>query len=359
VGLNIYIGCSFWVYKVIISKFMKIHIPDISKQIYKEDILRVMEKKYSTVGSVWASHQMDWCNGVYNSFKDHDKFLIVIFLVKKTLDFYSRNFIKLTYDDFYSKDTVEIEKFSIAEISIALSIPKESTRRKIIELVKEGVIRKVKKKVIIDRSKFFKSKPVESIKRISRFLSILSEMCVVEKVFLKKISSEELELIIKNNFSYIWKIYYELQIPSMINYKKIFIDLETFHIWGMCAVNQHLYGKKVTKGYMDRESFIKTILTTKKMQGINAMSISDITSIPRATVIRKLKKLVKLNMLTIDKKKHYRLTNKFSHILMPLQTVTFIKLSDFSAKIYSLITLNKKKKQKYEPHIVDFDLKSL
>ena len=153
---------------------MKIYIPDISKQIYREDILRVMEKKYSTVVSVWASHQMDWCNGVYNSFKDHDKFLIVIFLVKKTLDFYSRNFIKLTYDDFYSKDTVEIEKFSIAELAQALNIPKESTRRKIIELVKEGVIRKVKKKVIIDRSKFFKSKPVESIKRISRFLSILS-----------------------------------------------------------------------------------------------------------------------------------------------------------------------------------------
>ena len=321
---------------------MIIHIPDISKQIYKEEIFKVMEKKYSTVGSVWVSHQMDWCNGVYDSFKDHDKFLIVISLVKKTLDFYSRNYIKLTYDDFYSKDIVEIEKFSIAEISIALDIPKESARRKILELVKEGVIRKNRKKIIIDRSKFFKSKPVKSIKRISRFLSTLSELCEEEKILSKRISSDELELIIKDNFSYIWKAYYELQIPLMINYKKIFLDLESFHIWAICVVNQHLHARKISKDYMNRENFIKSFLTIKNMQGINAMSISDITSIPRATVIRKLKKLVKLNMLSIDNKKHYRLTNKLVINLMPLQKKVFIKLSNFSAKVYNLILLNKK-----------------
>ena len=40
------------------------------------------------------------------------------------------------------------------------------------------------------------------------------------------------------------------------------------------------------------------------MQGVNAMSISDITGIPRATVVRKLKVLVKNNILSIDDKKH-------------------------------------------------------
>ena len=125
---------------------MKTNLPKISEQIYKEDILGVIESKYSTLGSVWLSHQMEWMNGVYSSFKDHDKFLILIFLVKKTLDFYSRNFIKLSYDEFYAKETVEIEKFSIAEISEALNIPKESTRRKLLELENEGAIRKIKKK---------------------------------------------------------------------------------------------------------------------------------------------------------------------------------------------------------------------
>ena len=344
-GLGIYIQCLFsfnWLYSVLIlglrsyDIIMNVKIPKISDQLYKEDILRVMENKYSTLGSVWVSHQMEWCNGVYSSFKDHDKFLIVIFLVKKTLDFYSRNFIKLTYVEFYSNDTIEIEKFTISEISKALHIPKESTRRKILELQNEGVIKKSKKKLILDKSKFFKSKPVKSIVKISRFLATLSELCTTENVLEKKITSEKLELIIKNNFSYIWKIYYEMQISMMINYKKFFKDLETFHIFGICAVNQHLYLKKVSNESLDRDEFLQSINTSTNMQGINAMSLSDISGIPRATVIRKLKKLVKGKFLSIDDKKHYRLTGFFTKKLMPTQKKVFHQLAIFSASVYNL-----------------------
>ena len=125
---------------------MNVKIPEISDQLYKEDILGVIENKYSTLGSVWVSHQMEWYNGVYASFKDHDKCLIIIFLVKKTLDFYSRNFVKLSYEEFYLRDTIQIEKFNITEIAEALNIPKESTRRKLLELQNSGAIRKNKKK---------------------------------------------------------------------------------------------------------------------------------------------------------------------------------------------------------------------
>ena len=313
-----------------------IKIPDISKQIYKEQIFSVLENKYSTMGPMWVSHQMEWLNGVYASFKDHDKFLIVIYLIKKTLDFYSRNFTKLTFDYFYSKETVEIEKYTITEISKALNIPKESTRRKVLELEEKGAIRKFKKKIIIDRSRYYHSKPVDSIKRITRFLSILSEMSIDSKILPKKLSSGELEIIIKDNFTYIWKIYYELQIPMLINYKKIFGDLESFHIFATCVVNQHLYVKKISKDNMKRDIFIESTYTAKMMQGLNAMSISDITGIPRATVIRKLRKLVKKKILIIDIKKHYRLTGNFVKKLKPMQKDILIKLSSFSSKIFNL-----------------------
>jgi predicted transcriptional regulator len=320
---------------------MKTNLPKISEQIYKEDILGVIESKYSTLGSVWLSHQMEWMNGVYSSFKDHDKFLILIFLVKKTLDFYSRNFIKLSYDEFYAKETVEIEKFSIAEISEALNIPKETTRRKLLELENEGAIKKIKKKIIIDGSKFYYSKPIDSIKRISRFLSTLSELCKRENILSKNITSEELELAIKNNFSYIWKIYYELQIPMLFTYKKIFKDLETFHIFAICVVNEHLHARKVSDDYMNRDQFLKSIFTINSAQGINAMSISDITNIPRATVTRKLKKLVKRKFLTINDKKHYKLKGIFADKLKPLQKKIFIKLANFSTNVINLVILNK------------------
>ena len=325
---------------------MRISIPDVSKQIYKEDVLSVIDNKYSTLGPMWVSHQMEWLNGVYGSFKDPDKFLIIIFLIEKTLDFYSRNLTKLTFDQFYSKDTVEIEKFSIVEISKALIIPKESVRRKIIELEEVGAIRRFKKKIIIDRSKYYHSKPIDSIKRISRYLSILSEMSVDSKILSKKLTSEKLEIIIKDNFSYVWKLYYELQIPMLINYKKVFQDLETFHIFGTCVVNQHLYAKNISTDYVERDNFIKSTYSAKMMRGINAMSISDITGIPRATVIRKLRKLVKEKILTIDNKKHYRLTGNIVKKLKPLQKSILVQLANFSTKIFNSYLVKKEEEYK-------------
>ena len=65
-----------------------------------------------------------------------------------------------------------------------------------------------------------------------------------------------MEFVIKNNFSYIWKIYYELQIPMMVGYKKIFKDLETFHIFATCIVNQHLYARKIAEDFMRKISLI-------------------------------------------------------------------------------------------------------
>jgi hypothetical protein len=207
----------------------------------------------------------------------------------------------------------------------------------VIELEADGSIKKYKKNWILDRSKFFQSKPIKSIKRISRFLSSLSEICENEKVIPKRINSDELEFVIKKNFSYVWKIYYELQIPMMINYKKIFKDLETFHIFGICVVNQHLYHKK-SLANLARDEFLMNISTLVNMQGINAMSISDITGIPRATVIRKLKKLVKGKVLSIDIKKHYRLTGFLTKKLMPTQKKVLHQLAIFSATVFNLAT---------------------
>ena len=329
-------------FTVIVNVNMNPIIPDISRQIYKEDILKVLERKYSLMGPMWVNQQCEWMNGIYASFKNHDKFLILIFLVKKTLDFYSRNFTKVTYEEFYSKDIVQIERFSIAEISEALCIPKESARRKILELEEVTAIRKIKNKIIIDRSKFYFTKPQNSIKRISRFLTTLSDISKNENFLSDSITSEELELIIKDNFSYVWKLYYELQIPMMIRYKKVFGDIESFHIFGICVLNEHLHAKKVTEHDMHRDEFLNSFFSSENSQGINAMSISDITGIPRATVIRKLKNLVKQKKLRIDIKKHYKLTMSFAKILKPIQRNTLVKLANFSAKVYNLELIERK-----------------
>tara|TARA_B100000787_G_scaffold117508_1_gene87874 strand:+ start:619 stop:1572 length:954 start_codon:yes stop_codon:yes gene_type:complete len=316
-------------------------VPDISKEIHSEDISNILENRYSVMGPLWVKHQMEWSNGVYATFKDHDKFLIVIYLVKKTLDFYSRNFTKLTFEEFYSRDIVEIEKFNISEVAIALNIPKESTRRKLAELEDIGAIKKLNNRIIIDRNSFNFSKPIDSVIRVSRFLSTLSELCFDEKILPMRLTSESLEEIIKKNFSYVWKIYYELQIPMMLGYKNIFGNIEAFHIFGTCVVNQHLSTKKLNEeDKVSRDVFIKSLLfSTDEIDGLNAMSISDITGIPRATVIRKLKILLDKNFLTIDKKKHYKISGNFFKVLMPKQKTVFDRLAKFSSTIYNLTIL--------------------
>ena len=313
---------------------------DIKKEISNKDVLDLLESNYSTLGPVWASSQIEWMNGTYASFNNHDKFLIIIHLLKKKLDFYSRNFIKLNYDECYKSNTVEINEFNVTEISSELNIPKESARRKINELEDMGIIMRSKKKIVIDRSSFNFIKPEKTVKRISRFLSSLSKICKKNKILTNDISSEQLELVIKENFSYIWKIYYEMQIPMMLSYKKIFKDLESFHIFGICAVSQHLHGQRENKNRMDRDDFLKLILS-KKVQGINAMSISEITGIPRATVIRKLQKLVKSNYLMIDDKKLYRLLGIENNLKKP-QKVVLAQLADFSTKIFNYAAHYKK-----------------
>lgn len=317
---------------------MEKRIPDISNQIYYEETLDLLKDNYNVIGTHWASSQLEWLNAVYAQFKDHDKFLITIYLIKKTLDFYSRNFTKLSFEEFYSKDKVEIEKFNITEISEQLSIPKESARRKINELENSHVIQRIKKKIIIDRSAYSFAKPINSVKRISRFLALFAKILKDNKKISKELSSEKLEKIIKNNFSHVWKIYYELQIPMVHGYKKFFGDTESFHIWGSCVVNQHLHSQKKTKIKLERELFIKTLYASDGL-GLNAKSMSDITGIPRATVVRKLKKLVKKGYLSIDNKKHYKLTEKGTTELIPLQNIVLDRLADFSTKIFNLAIL--------------------
>ena len=89
---------------------------------------------------------------------------------------------------------------------------------------------------------------------------------------------------------------------------------------------------------MSKEFYLeKYFLADQKDEaGVNAMSISDITGIPRATVIRKLNKLLKEKFLKVDTKKHYCSTGHHAQKLLEVQKITLDNLSKFTARIYNL-----------------------
>jgi len=323
---------------------MSITLPKISKQILSKDIHYTLSKNFTSIQPIWVPIQMRWMNNLYRTFHDYEKFMIIMYLMVKTFDYYSKNFVKLNYDDFFSQNEIEVETLNVIEISNALTIPKETTRRKINELEELGAIKKSNKKIIIDRNAWPSIKPEETLKNMSYFLSTLSKMLSQEGFMLEPIDSNQIVRVAKDNFSFVWKLYYEMQMPMLLMFKKIHGDLETAHVHGVCLGNQALNAQKIDTSAMSKAIYLEKFFFGNKQEftGINAMSISDITGIPRGTVIRKLNILVKEKFLTIDSKKHYS-TNKGIHKkrLLRVQNNTFINLSKFAARIYNLSLIRK------------------
>ena len=74
--------------------------------------------------------------------------------------------------------------------------------------------------------------------------------------------------------------------------------------------------------------------------GISAMSISDMTSIPRATIIRKCKLLIKKDLLKINEKKQYVLSSTNFRKILPYQTEIFRFKAEFIRKILNLLVIS-------------------
>ncbi|MDA9149704.1 hypothetical protein N9N70_00160 [Candidatus Pelagibacter sp.] len=313
-------------------------LPEVSKLIRSNDIREIIEKNFVSIMPVWAPLQLAWVNNVYRTFHDYEKFMIIMHLLMQTFEAYSKNFVKLNYDEYFDQNEVEIKSINVMEISKSLNIPKETTRRKINELEEMGAIKRINKKIIIDRDTWPNIKPQDTIKRMTRFLSTLSKICVKEGLMQEPLSSESLTETCKEYFSFIWQLYYEMQMPMLLGFKKVFGDLESFHISGICIINHALNSKKNDNSEMSNEFYLEKYFfaDNKDDAGVNAMSISEITGIPRATVIRKLKKLIKENFLKIDIKKHYSSTGIYQKEILDVQKNTLNNLSKLTARVYNL-----------------------
>ena len=320
---------------------------DFSKVLNDDQVYDHMMGSYDQLGRDWIVHQWNWMNNTYAAFKDHYKYLIVISLVEKTLQFYDQMNIQYTFDQFYAKSNLQIDKFSITELCEKLQLPKETVRRKVLELENLGVLKRQKKQIIIDRSVFPQIKPERQVKSTSKYILLISEILNKDRIFTKKLDNKAIENTIKKNFSICWRWFYRMQIPIVIGYHEMFEDVATFHIWGTVAMNQAFNYKKFHNGSNiqsltpDYENFNKGLLEGKGAEsGVSAMSISDMTNIPRATVIRKCKYLMKYNYLTLNDKKQYVLTSLNSQMVLPYQRAIFRNKAKFLRKVLNLLTIS-------------------
>ena len=318
---------------------------DFSKTLTDDQVYETIMGNYSDLSKDWIFHQWNWINNVYSSFNDHYKYMIVISLIEKTLQFYDQMNVLYSYDEYYSKSYQQIEKFSITELCEKLDLPKETVRRKVLELEKEGVISRTKKKILIDRKAFPYVKPENQIKFSSKYIYLVSLALNKEKILSKKIDTKSIENLIKKRFSLCWRWFYRMQIPLIIGYHKFMQDLSTFHIWGTICMNQVLnVSKELNPGDKPPLDYFMTnnvlLNNLGSDTGISAMSISDMTQIPRATIIRKCKFLIKNDLIKMNEKKQYILTTMNFKKILPYQTEAFRYKAKFIRKVLNLLVIS-------------------
>ena len=317
-------------------------LPSISSEINKDEVNKFIFNNFNSISPYFYKLISEWMSDAYKIFKDLDKFLILIYLINTDFEFFRRNNLNITYENFYKDKTLEINKINLIQISKDLNIPKESVRRKISELEKKGIIKKKGKKIFLDRSAYESQEPINTLKNVSVLLSKFSEISKKNNIIKKSLDRTEVSKLIKNNFSFCWYQFFKFIFSYCYRWRKYFGDLEIMLIGITIAFNSVTTASIKLKGI---ESYIdkwREDILQNNIRGINAMSISEITGIPRPTVIRKINSLIKLNMVEMDKNKllNIKFNNKSYKETSELQNETINDLGIFITRTFNQININ-------------------
>ena len=314
----------------------------INNILNKEKIYDILSQTNHEALVPHYKFQQVWVNQTYSTFKDFDTYLILMYLKNKIFIDYSDRFHLMSMDAFYSQEKIAIDKINIIQISKSLNIPKETIRRKINYLQKNDIIFRSGKTIYLNSKALEIVKPKRSIPLLSIFFEKISNILSKENWFGKPLERESLKEFIENHYTVCWEYFYRFQIPYLTRHRKTFGDLESWNVWGSIAIVQaaafHKEKQKIAQDELKSyEDYLISMLKFKPRTGINASSISDISGIPRATVIRKLKIMERKGFIKRNKRLEYTLGAVKS--LNTFQTNYLINqknLSDFCTTMFNL-----------------------
>ena len=323
------------------------NIPNISSEIDEEKIFKIINENFSLLAPAYYTLVSSWLINAYKVYNGIDKFIILIYLINKDFIFYRKNRLMVDYDTFYKDKSLEILNINIIDISKDLRIPRESVRRKIEGLKKQGVIKKNGKKIFVDRSAFITAKADKTLKNLSILIFQFSEILKDKNITDKSFDLDEISKSIKESFSFCWYQFYKFLFIFTNRWKTDTKthDLETICIGFIVLINT-VQNKIFKNKNLGRQKYLKELKKSDHV-GINAFSIADISGIPRATVVRKLKFLIKNNFLIIDEKKLYTFglgaESKQYKVISKLQDKNMNSLSQLLYKISNQIKVINKK----------------
>ena len=307
---------------------------ELEKKINHKVIKESFEKNSFKILPTFYEMQSTFLSGIYKRYGDLEGGQIVIYFARnlhlkvmrkreENLDF------DLSLDKFWfnHQNTIQ-DKLKIISVSRFTGLPKETTRRKIIELTKLKHLKKSNKNNLYwepsSQAKDTYTQIIkEQIQSLSKFLFEQSKLLNIDVPF-SKLYKE-----IEKNYCFYWFHYLTTQLDFMKYWQKKTKDLEILLI-GLQSLIQSL-------------NYFKQNSASNKYPDISATSVSEVTGIPRATCIRKLEWLSKVKFVKKDPlSKRYNLVNEGNNngYLNPLLTNvqgTAGQFAEFSSIIYRAI----------------------
>lgn len=304
----------------------------LSAKIIETEIL----ENFTEYQELFIEFQFSFLSGLYNRYQGLENGNLVLYFAKllhqdilRHKD-YDLNF-DLSFNKFWENHhSVIPKKNSIIQIANDTYLPKETTRRKILQLTKQKILSRQNKNLgWLPNEQYKKSynlfiqKEIEDVSRLVAF--------VCKKINLP-FSREKILEEYKQKFSFYWFHYLSVQIEYLKSWRLQIKDLD------LLLIVLQLESKstsQIKKDIIFHEKLYQdpSVIKNSKGSSISATSVSEVTGIPRATCIRKLETLVKLKMISQDKisKRYYLSPQSLSSNLISKQLTEKVtrKFSEF------------------------------
>ena len=305
----------------------------------KNHIEKMLTENFVKLMPTFYEMQSTFLSGLYRRYGDLEEGNIVIFFARDLhLEILRKREndlgFNLSLENFWNnhKD-INQQKKKIIYVSKETGLPKETARRKLIDLIKKKHIKKGEKnKIFWEPASEFKD---SYIKIIEEQISSLAKFIYEQGKFLNlNLSYVKIQKEIRNNYSFFWYHYLNFQLEYIKFWQEKLKDLEMLLIGLQAQIQTLNFLSKKTSGDFNF-FFLNKIPKDIDIRdaNISATSISEVTGIPRPTCIRKLDKFVKMKFIEKDK-----VTKRYHLLLGQLNTNPSIPAVEGMRKTISIFS---------------------
>jgi len=298
---------------------------------------KIIEQNYSHLMPDFFEMQTEYLASLNLIYHDLDASLVAMVLTselyKNTIN-ESKSSQKISLKYFYQKENFKLplSTFKIKDISRILNLPRETVRRKKKKIIKDNLIILDKKnKCYTLNTEMVEKKILDlQIDNLSKFLSKFSFFFSRNKFFAKEISREQIKKDLEEKFLLYLIKFLDFQI-SYFSKMKNYIDIESIFILMLCRLNTTSQVKNKGKSMTSKDIFTR-LKVLNSTYGLNATSISEITNVPRTTVLRKISNLEKIGIVKKDKFKRYTSDD----IDMTIDSKNILSIMDHNVKLLGI-----------------------